>query len=169
MRKKSTAQPLKREEATKIAPKPLDVKVDMTAQTMTLTYGEISAAYNALGFMGTRLNPNSFDLNTKIRVCRRALKDHVEDLSDMIQKLSAHMALKRDEEGEIVRGEDGNFAVKQPDYDIERRVYLRKTVDVTCPVWHPAELTWMQEVTIDDLVDGFVFQVLEDLGPLYQE
>ena len=169
MQKRKAAQPLKREEATKVATQPIKVAVDMTPQTVSMTYSEISLAYATLGFIGNKLNPNNFSINTKIRACRRALKDHDEDLNDMIQKLTARMAIKHDDQGDIVRDKDGNFAIKQPDFDIERRTYLRTTVEVHCPVWHPNELSWMQDVTVQGVEDGFVSSVLENLGPLYQE
>ena len=143
----------------------IDVDVDMTPTTLTMTYGEVARAFGVLGFMGTVLKPNSFGLNTKLRACRRALQDHAEDLDDMTQKLMLQLSVQKD--GETVRDEKGNFTLIQPQFDVERRSYLRQTVEVTIPVWHAEELEWMVDVKAEGVDDGFVFRVLEDLGPLY--
>ncbi len=169
--KKPATNPVGRAPAQNVREIPNIPKVlDMSSTVVTLTYGEISAAYAAMGFIGSRLDPHSFPFNTKLRMMRRALKDSAEDLDDMTQKLMLSMAMQRDEEGEIVRDEKtGNFSVKQPDFDIERRTYMRTTVDIVTPVWRPCELEWMQDAKPEGVNDGFVFEVLENLGPLYTE
>lgn len=133
-----------------------------------MTYAEVSAAYSTLGFMGSRLDSMNFEFNTKLRMIRRALRDAVDDLDDMTQKLMLRLAIKGEDE-EPVRDEKGNISIKQPQFDIERRSYLRNTVKIWTPVWRPCELEWMQEAHPEGVSAGFVFEVLENLGPLFTE
>ena len=163
---KKTQRPTKQVAAIVPQSTKINVDVDMTPATITMTYGEMAVAFAAMGFIGSKLNPNNFDINTKLRVCRRALKDHVEDLDDMTQKLMLEMAVRKD--GEIVRSdESGNFVIRQPDFDIERRSYFRKEAQVTTPLWRSDELEWMVDVRVEGMDEGFIFRVLEDLGPLF--
>lgn len=163
---KKTQRPTKQVAAIVPQSTKINVDVDMTPSTLTMTYGEVARAFGVLGFIGSSLKPNSFPVNTKLRACRRALQDHADDLDDMTQKLMLELST-RDKEGEVVRDDKGNFSVKQPEFDIERRSYLRRTVDVTIPLWHADELEWMVDVRVEGMDEGFIFRVLEDLGPLF--
>lgn len=162
---KKQQQPTKQVAAIVAQNTKLEVDVDMAPATVTMTYGEVARAFSVLGFIGSSLKPNSFKVNVKLRACRRALQDHADDLDDMTQKLMLELASRK--EGEVERDDKGNFSVKQPEFDIERRSYLRATVEVTAPLWHSDELEWMQDVKVDGMDEGFIFRVLEDLGPLY--
>lgn len=164
MQKKQT-QPTKQVAAIVAKTTKLDVEVNMTPSTVTMTYGEVARSFSVLGFIGSVLKPNSFKVNVKLRACRRALQDHADDLDDMTQKLMLDLATRKD--GEVERDDKGNFSVKQPEFDIERRNYLRTTIEVTAPVWCSNELEWMQDVRVEGMDEGFIFRVLEDLGPLY--
>lgn len=133
-----------------------------------MTYGEVAAAYSTLGFMGSRLEINSFAFNTKLRMMRRAIHDAAEDLDDYTQKLMLRMSLK-DDTGEPVRDEKGNISIKQPEFDIERREYMKQTIKLWTPVWRPCELEWMQDYAPEGIHPGYVFEVLDNLGPLFTE
>lgn len=155
------------EKAIKVAPQ-IPTTLDMSSMEIEMTYGEVVAAYSALGFMGSRLGVDSFVFNIKLRSMRRALQPAVDDLEDMTQKLMLRLAAKG-VDGEPLRDEKGGMSIKQPEFDIERREYLKQTVKIWTPVWRPCELEWMQGIHPEGVPVGFVFEVLESLGGLFTE
>lgn len=121
-----------------------EVEIDFTPVEIDLSISEVREILAAFRLViDNGVHVPQWEIICKIGEIKRGIQKFSEDAADFEQSLVSKYA-DRDEDGNYVKNEDGNFDLSSPIYSEELRKVQRNQVKAFIPLWSLGELEWLK-------------------------